>query len=690
MTQLDQTLLSDDGNKHHCSISNMNSRSDEAEDLLVATSNNGTSSYKDSSFLSLSSSPSSKSSVELQPLVKEQHDKTSTFWGKLTQFTKIALFGYQNKLEQYILLNEANDCALVAKYATVVDVDLKRHTSLSIDSITLAALKIPHPLTNFTKNEANQQMAQDIKQNVTKELEESPIILFIHGMGGQMSQFEPLMGLLSQCSEVVSLDLPGFGNSKLSFNDKHKFLSPISITDRNRISTSIAQMTWEDFTTENIVNIVFEFISQQIPDNRKIILVGHSMGTHISIKVAKKLPRSKVEGLILLAPPDIINDTESTTNVQKPLHHRSLSLFKIFTHLPRLFDYFRIWDRLPGLQSTSVMRQLSRENNSYYNSLRQFRWNLDVNSSVSLRYAKGFERAKTSDLVTAIEKFNDNPNDKHTYEKTLFIGGSHDQLTGVRPIYDADNFLTRTFGKKVSSAIEVKDVGHSLLLVKPEFISGIILNHIEQKFPERLHLSPAWVLKVKAIISGDKWGLKNELKWLNLKPISSNITRRNGTDIAPLLGMKTLREGDQFHSPTVVESFFYDDRSSHKLEITGNLIAIIDISADIPPYSPKSFQNIQYYKCATVSKVVPDQSSIRRFIQLVNDILQSNSSTNGEPLIGVHCHYGFNRTGFLICCYLIEELGWSVQEAVEGFRRAKEPGIKHPHFIDALYVRYDT
>ena len=86
-------------------------------------------------------------------------------------------------------------------------------------------------------------------------------------------------------------------------------------------------------------------------------------------------------------------------------------------------------------------------------------------------------------------------------------------------------------------------------------------------------------------------------------------------------------------------------------------------------------------------KVVPDQSAIRRFIQLVNDILHENTVAN--PLIAVHCHYGFNRTGFLICCYLIEVLGWSVEEAVEGFKITKQPGIKHPHFIDALYVRYE-
>ncbi|KAI3406360.2 hypothetical protein KGF56_000841 [Candida oxycetoniae] len=620
---------------------------------------------------------------KLHQLALLQEQKTKTIWSKLVEFVKIGFLGYSNELEEYILENEANDCSLVAKYSSTTSIDLSNQPTLSIDEITLQTLKIPHPLTNFTKNDANQEMSFQDKEKISKELSESPILVFIHGMGGQMSQFEPLMGLLSQCSEVIALDLPGFGNSKIQFYNNRKFLSPITLQDQRKISASIEKMTWHDFETDNIVNIVYEFISQQVSENKKLVLIGHSMGTHISIKLAKKLARGKVEGMILLSPPEIEETQELV-----PAVHKTSSAFKLFTYAPFLFDYFRVWDRLSGLNSTSVTRQLSKTNNAFYNSLRQFRWNLDVNSSMLLKYAKGFRRATTSDLLVAVERFNDNPCDKHTYEKTLFIGGSNDQLTGVKAIYKGDKFLADTFGRKVSSSVEVKDVGHSLLLVKPEYISGIILNHIESKFPERLHLSPAWVLKVKALISGDKWGLKNELKWSDLQPISFNITRRNGSDIAPMLGMKTLREGDNNHSPANVELMFYNSDQVNSIKgVKGKLIAIIDISADIPPYSPKSFKIIQYYKCATVSKVVPDQSSIRRFIQLVNDIL-SNSDVE-DALIGVHCHYGFNRTGFLICCYLVEVLGWTVQEAVEGFKQAKPPGIKHPHFIDALYVKYD-
>ncbi|KAI5966542.1 uncharacterized protein KGF55_000851 [Candida pseudojiufengensis] len=659
----------------------MSQTDDDSQELLAVIASSGSNHSKDN----LSNlNKNSEDGENLINLANVQEFKTKTVFGRIKEFIKINFLGYNNEFEKYILNNEPNDCSLIAKYYKTIDIDLRNQPNLSIDSVTLSSIHIPHPLVSFTRNEAN----QSTDENITKELQESPIIVFIHGLGGQMSQFEPLMGLLSQCSEIFSIDLPGFGNSKIDFNKNKKYISPISKEDQIKISSSIKKMNWDDFKTENIVNIVYEFIMQKIPKNKTIVLIGHSMGTHISIKLAKKLPNSKVEGLILLSPPEILDDTKPTVEITKSSRSltKSLAFLKFFTYFPFLFDYFRVWDRLPGLKSHSVTRQLSKTNNRFYNSLRQFRWNLDVNSTISLRYVNGFQKATTTELITAIKKFNDNPLDKHVYEKTLLICGSNDQLTGVSSIYKAHEFLTKTFNKKVSSIIEVKDVGHSLLLVKPEFISGMILNHIESKFPERLHLSPAWVLKIKALISGDKWGLKNELKWSNLKPISSNITRNNGKDIAPLLGMKTLREEDTVHSPTIVESLFYDTNSNNT-DIKGNLIAIIDISADIPPYSPKSFKTIKYYKCATVSKVVPDQSSIRRFIQLIDDILVNNIVEN--PLIGVHCHYGFNRTGFLICCYLIENLGWSVEEAVEGFKIAKSPGIKHPHFIDALYVRYD-
>lgn len=616
------------------------------------------------------------SSLEaLQEAAKDQKNPTSTFWGKAWQFLRIQFLRYPNRFEQYVRASEPNDCSLVAKYASVVEIDL-RHQDLLVESLSLVSMHIPHPLVNFMRNDANKQQAETL--NVQGDLQESPVLFFIHGLGGQMSQFEPLMGLLSQCLEIMAVDLPGFGNSRRSFEQPGKSVTILSEEQKQKVASSVLLMSTADYSTNNIVSILYEYVSQQIPLGKKVVLVGHSMGTHLAVKLAKNLPAHKVEGLVLLSPaPFADNSAPQPSNI--------LASMRAFARFSWLFNCFRVWDRLEGLESRSVVRQLAKDNTNIYNSLRQLRWNLDIDTSTILKYIEGFHRSSYSDLVTAVRNFNDRQADNKTYEKTLFVGGTDDIVTPCKVVHETDYYLTKTFGRQVSRAIEIPHAGHSLLLVKPEYISGMILNHIESKFPERLHLSPAWVLQVKAKISGDKWGLKNEQKWLDLQPISDNITRNDGTETAPLLGMKTLREGDSTHSPQTLENLFYSGQShSH---IRGTLVSIIDISADIPPYSPKNLSHITYYKCATVSKVVPDQGSVRRFVQLVDDIL-SNCEVK-EPLIAVHCHYGFNRTGFLICCYLIERLGWTVREAVDGFRAARSPGIKHPHFIDALYVRYE-
>lgn len=605
-------------------------------------------------------------------LDQQQKQRTSGLFGKVSLFVATAALGHTNPLELYILEHEPNDCAFVKKYLKITTVDTSAVSTISVDSVTLHTLHAPHPLLNFAKEEP-------LPPDTKKEVQESPVLLFIHGLGGQISQFEPLMGLLSQCSEIYALDLPGFGDSRLNFALwAHKFEKQ----DEERIAASIALLAWPDFTTDNIVQLIIAFIEQNIPDDKKIILIGHSMGTHLLIKTAAKLPPGKTEGLVLLSPPPLAED------IHAPKGHSMLSMLRVFTYFPSLFNLFRLWDRSEGLSSASVLRQLPTDCSAFM-KIRQLRWNMDIDTNVILRYINGFAKATNAELVQAISKFNDNPKDTKVYEKTLLIGGLEDKVTPVKIVDSIHEYLVNLFGRKVSCVTKIKNAGHSLLLVKPEFISGMVLNHLELKFPERLHLSPAWVLKLKADISGDKWGLKNELKWSETQLISYNITRRNGKDVAPLLGMKTLRESDSEHSPREVERRFYGDTppSQNNVPISGRFIAIVDISADIPPYSPKSFQHIQYYKCATVSKVVPDHAAVRRFIQLIDDILSENTEPN--PLVGVHCHYGFNRTGFLICCYLVERCGWSVHEAVTGFRAAKPPGIKHPHFIDALYVRYE-
>jgi protein-tyrosine phosphatase len=68
--------------------------------------------------------------------------------------------------------------------------------------------------------------------------------------------------------------------------------------------------------------------------------------------------------------------------------------------------------------------------------------------------------------------------------------------------------------------------------------------------------------------------------------------------------------------------------------------------------------------------------------------MQPSEDGSRRPTIGVHCHYGFNRTGFFIVSYLVERLGYKLDDAVAEFAQKKAPGIKHEYFVNELYVRY--
>ncbi|KAK7728341.1 hypothetical protein SLS53_009409 [Cytospora paraplurivora] len=125
---------------------------------------------------------------------------------------------------------------------------------------------------------------------------------------------------------------------------------------------------------------------------------------------------------------------------------------------------------------------------------------------------------------------------------------------------------------------------------------------------------------------------------------------------------------------------------------------IVDISKDTPVYDPAGLERagVRYHKFPTVSKIPPTDDEVDRFIKLVDRLREEQKSrvveeswdVKAEHAIGVHCHYGFNRTGYFIVCYLVEKCGFGVQQAIDAFAEARPKGIRHSHFKDQLFVRY--
>ncbi|KAF4119720.1 hypothetical protein GMORB2_4386 [Geosmithia morbida] len=213
-------------------------------------------------------------------------------------------------------------------------------------------------------------------------------------------------------------------------------------------------------------------------------------------------------------------------------------------------------------------------------------------------------------------------------------------------------------------------------------MAGLIGDFLATNVTGRLSLG--WQLQY--LSREGKWDVKNLKKWRSVNPVSDPI----GPPGNPVFrAMKTLREADDVHTPSVFVSRWGPPKIRH----------VVDISKDQPVYDPRGLERagIKYHKFPTVSKVPPTAEEVEAFIDLIDALRDVHTgqesdqevSEDAEGLIGVHCHYGFNRTGYFLVCYLVERCGFTVKEAIEEFAKARPNGIRHSHFLDRLYVRYN-
>jgi alpha-beta hydrolase superfamily lysophospholipase/protein-tyrosine phosphatase len=214
-------------------------------------------------------------------------------------------------------------------------------------------------------------------------------------------------------------------------------------------------------------------------------------------------------------------------------------------------------------------------------------------------------------------------------------------------------------------------------------LAGLIADFLAKNITGRLSLG--WQLQY--LSREGKWDVKNLNKWKSVVPVSHPI----GPADKPIFrALKTLREADDVHCPKEFVAKW------------GKIIKdVIDISKDQPVYDSGGLERagIHYHKFPTVSKIPPQHDEVEAFIQLVDKLRATQAERREEEawddegqscVIGVHCHYGFNRTGYFLVCYLVERCGYGVKDAIETFAKARPNGIRHSHFLDRLYVRYSV
>ncbi|KAI2788809.1 hypothetical protein POX_e06830 [Penicillium oxalicum] len=532
-----------------------------------------------------------------------------------------------------------------------------------------------------------------------------PLLVFVHGLGGSLAQFHHLLTSISNVGSCLGIDLPGCGLSRF------------------------APTEWDAYTVEALAELVAVAIEthRDRENGQGVILVGHSLGCSLSALMASsESPIGKDLKQHILSMVAICPRASPPSEAETAKFRRLLSIPE------PIFDLWRLWDRRGGIRSTSVMRMVSHDADEETRSL-QVRFNKQSRTGVWRRMASGtLPEYKAGNPVGGL------PGQKiwaAVQIPILLVAGEADSVTKPTEIEDLLRFFgdasvhtamdttgssvipdasrvhdrnpasptsladeekfglqpagsektieqpTSNQGSRkriVKSAILPAPASHALLYDRATYrtLSGIIQDFLSQHIDKRLGLG--WQLQY--MNTSGKWDVKNLAKWQKVAPVSKPIANT-------FAAMKMLREIDDEHNPVLFSQKY-----------RGRIHAVIDISHESPVYNPNTMEKggVHYYKHPTVSKIPPTPDEARDFIALVDrlqreidDLVEKRDDTSlPRPLVGVHCHYGYNRTGFLIACYLIERLGYGVQDAIDEFNRCRPPGIRHGHFVDTLFVRY--
>lgn len=552
-----------------------------------------------------------------------------------------------------------------------------------------------------------------------------PLLVFIHGLGGSVAQFNPLLTSLVNLASCLSIDLPGCGLS------------------------SFEPTSWDAYKTEALAELLAIIVEdyREKDAGQGVVLIGHSMGCSLSALLASKTSRitsslrEHVVGLVAICPK------------ADPPNEKQVATFRKLLMIPGpIFDLWRRWDRRGGTESASVVRFVGADADIETKKL-QVRFNEQSRTPVWRRMASGslpkfvdgvpigglpgkevwaglevpvFLVAGEADHITKpgeVDKI------------ALFLGKSHpapadlddkseEIIDSAAPVdtsvLNASSSIPRRisdiqekdFEKKItpedpddSSAahedpstpneglqqippqpfkprkvlkitILPAPASHSLLYMPSTVrtLAGLISDFLNSQISPRLSLG--WQLQF--LSTAGKWDVKNLAKWQAVVPVSAPIS-------GVFRAMKTLREVDDTHCPDVFVRTYGDQIKD-----------IIDISHESPVYDPRGLERggVHYHKLPTVSKIPPTSAEVGEFIALVDNLRTEQEKRSKEEnwgkefYIGVHCHYGFNRTGYFIVCYLVERCGFSVQGALDEFRIRRPKGIKHAHFMDQLFVRY--
>jgi pimeloyl-ACP methyl ester carboxylesterase len=276
-------------------------------------------------------------------------------------------------------------------------------------------------ISNQARVEVIEQPLGKVKYQVWDRNNSDNIILLIHGTGAHKKWWDPIAPLINEKFSIIAPDLPGMGESE------HR----------------------TEYNFEGFGEVLIEILKQEnaLNNNKKIFLIGHSLGGHIAGYIATEMP-DHVDGLVMIDSP-----------IRPPTYDYNKH---ISTGPLRRIKYYE--DKISILKRFRLMPPQKCKND----------WFLRYIAEYSIKQEKEGWRWRFDDQLFATLRRLDNYEFKFKCP-ALFIAGGKSLLLESKIM----KYIKEAF--KDSMTVEViEDAAHHVPLDSPLQLASLINNYLQE------------------------------------------------------------------------------------------------------------------------------------------------------------------------------------------------------------------
>lgn len=162
--------------------------------------------------------------------------------------------------------------------------------------------------------------------------------------------------------------------------------------------------------------------------------------------------------------------------------------------------------------------------------------------------------------------------------------------------------------------------------------------------------------------------------WLDYSPIKNVIADIN---VVP------------FKVPLPVQKFADDSLRDHKWTPSDVMVKVpdlglvIDLTYKYPGYyeAVEFLENgVDYKKIGCPGHVIPPEATFKEFCDTIDNFRAEHPSL----IIGVHCTHGINRTGYMICRYMVERCGYTAKQAFDTFAAMRGYEVERENYKEEI------